>query len=116
MTVSGPPADDATLVAGVLAGDRQAFAGVYERYADRLHDFAYSMLRNREEAADCVADSFVLMAEKVGQLRDPSRLRPWLYSWCATSACARCAAGPGRPTTTSGSKPCLTSAAGPSSR
>ncbi|GAA4079260.1 sigma-70 family RNA polymerase sigma factor [Nocardioides kongjuensis] len=80
MTVSGPPADDATLVAGVLAGDRQAFAGVYERYADRLHDFAYSMLRNREEAADCVADSFVLMAEKVGQLRDPSRLRPWLYS------------------------------------
>ncbi|TQK72934.1 sigma-70 family RNA polymerase sigma factor [Nocardioides sp. SLBN-35] len=80
MTVSGPPADDATLVAGVLAGDRHAFAGVYERYADRLHDFAYSMLRNREEAADCVADSFVLMAEKVGQLRDPSRLRPWLYS------------------------------------
>jgi RNA polymerase sigma factor (sigma-70 family) len=80
MTVSGPPGDDATLVAGVLAGDRHAFAGVYERYADRLHDFAYSMLRNREEAADCVADSFVLMAEKVGQLRDPSRLRPWLYS------------------------------------
>ncbi|MDQ6525823.1 sigma-70 family RNA polymerase sigma factor [Nocardioides sp. LHD-245] len=80
MTASGPPADDATLVAGVLAGDRQAFAGVYERYADRLHDFAYSMLRNREEAADCVADAFVVMAEKVGQLRDPARLRPWLYA------------------------------------
>lgn len=71
---------DADLVAGVLAGDRQAFAGVYERYADRLHDFAYSMLRNREEAADCVADAFVVMAEKVTQLRDRSRLRPWLYS------------------------------------
>ncbi|WGX95912.1 sigma-70 family RNA polymerase sigma factor [Nocardioides sp. L-11A] len=80
MTASGPPADDATLVAGVLAGDRRAFAGVYERYADRLHDFAYSMLRSREEAADCVADAFVVMAEKVGQLRDPARLRPWLYS------------------------------------
>ncbi|WP_436698813.1 sigma-70 family RNA polymerase sigma factor [Nocardioides sp. BYT-33-1] len=80
MTASGPPADDATLVAGVLAGDREAFAGVYERYADRLHDFAHSMLRSREEAADCVADAFVVMAEKVGQLRDPSRLRPWLYS------------------------------------
>jgi len=80
MTVSGPPADDATLVAGVLAGDRQAFAGVYEKYADRLHDFAFSMLRNPVEAQDCVADAFVLMAEKVGQLRDPSRLRPWLYS------------------------------------
>lgn len=80
MTASAALPDDASLVAGVLAGDRQAFAGVYERYADRLHDFAYSMLRNPVEAQDCVADAFVVMAEKVGQLRDASRLRPWLYS------------------------------------
>lgn len=80
MTPSAPSTDDAALVAGVLAGDRQAFAGVYERYADRLYDFAFSMLRNREEASDCVADSFVVMAEKLGQLRDADRLRPWLYS------------------------------------
>ena len=80
MTSSDALPDDASLVAGVLAGDRQAFASVYEKYADRLHDFAFSMLRNPVEAQDCVADSFVLMAEKVGQLRDPSRLRPWLYS------------------------------------
>lgn len=79
MTTAGA-LPDADLVAGVLAGDRTAFAGVYERYADRLHDFAFSMLRNREEAADCVADSFVVMAEKLAQLRDRSRLRPWLYS------------------------------------
>lgn len=71
---------DADLVAGVLAGDRAAFAGIYEKYADRLFDFAHSMTRNREEAADAVADSFVVMAEKVGQLRDASALRPWLYS------------------------------------
>ncbi len=71
---------DVDLVSGVLAGDRQAFAGVYERYADRLYDFAFSMLRSREEASDCVADSFVVMAEKIGQLRDPAALRPWLYS------------------------------------
>lgn len=80
MTTSDALPDDASLVAGVLAGDRQAFASVYEKYADRLHDFAFSMLRNPVEAQDCVADSFVVMAEKVGQLRDPSRLRPWLYS------------------------------------
>lgn len=80
MTTSDALPDDASLVAGVLAGDRQAFASVYEKYADRLHDFAFSMLRNPVEAQDCVADSFVVMAEKVGQLRDASRLRPWLYS------------------------------------
>ena len=79
MSGAGGPSD-AELVAAVLGGDRQAFAEVYDRYADRLHDFAHSMLRDPEEAADSVADSFVVMAEKLGQLRDPERLRPWLYS------------------------------------
>ncbi|GAB3262452.1 sigma-70 family RNA polymerase sigma factor [Nocardioides dilutus] len=71
---------DAQLVSGVLAGDPEAFAQVYDRYADRLHDFAYSMLRHREDAADAVADAFVTTAERLDQLRDPERLRPWLYA------------------------------------
>jgi RNA polymerase sigma factor (sigma-70 family) len=71
---------DAQLVAGVLTGDREAFAQVYDRYADRLHDFAYSMLRHREDAADSVADAFVTTVERLDQLRDPDRLRPWLYA------------------------------------
>ncbi len=79
MTARGE-ASDADLVGRVRAGDRDAFAQVYERYADRLFDFAHGMLRNREDAADAVADSFVTMAERLDQLRDPSRLRPWLYA------------------------------------
>lgn len=71
---------DAQLVSGVLAGDRDAFAQLYDKYADRLHDFAYSMLRHREDAADAVADAFVTTAERLEQLRDPERLRPWLYA------------------------------------
>ena len=77
------PADgtpDAALVARVLDGDRDAFASVYDRYADRLYDFAHSMLRNPEDASDAVADAFVTFAEKLPQLRDPDRLRPWLYA------------------------------------
>ncbi|MCB0908287.1 MAG: sigma-70 family RNA polymerase sigma factor [Nocardioidaceae bacterium] len=73
-------ASDAELVERVRAGDRDAFGQVYERYADRLFDFAHGMLRQREDAADAVADSFVTMAERLDQLRDPSRLRPWLYA------------------------------------
>ncbi|MDQ3152053.1 MAG: RNA polymerase sigma factor [Actinomycetota bacterium] len=72
--------DDAQLVAGVLVGDRDAFAAVYDRYGDRLYDFCYSLLRHREEAADAVADTFVLFAERLRRLRDPTRLRPWLYA------------------------------------
>src|SRR5688500_1939608 len=83
---AGPP--DAELVAGVLAGDREAFAAVYDRYGDRLFDFAHSMLRQREDAEDAVADSFVLVAERLGQLRDSDRLRPWLYA-IVRSECLR---------------------------
>ena len=60
---------------------------VYDKYADRLHDFAYSMLRQREDAMDAVADAFVTTAERLDQLRDPDRLRPWLYASYDASAC-----------------------------
>ena len=79
---------DAELVAGVLAADRDAFAAVYDRYGDKLYDFAYSMLRHREDAADAVADSFVIVAERLSQLREPDRLRPWLYA-IVRSECLR---------------------------
>lgn len=79
---------DAALVARVLEADRDAFAQVYDRYGPRLYDFAYSMLRHREDAADAVADSFVTFAEKLPQLREPDRLRPWLYA-IVRSECLR---------------------------
>ncbi|HJR90449.1 MAG TPA: sigma-70 family RNA polymerase sigma factor, partial [Aeromicrobium sp.] len=80
---------DAELVARVLDGDRDAFATVYDRYADRLYDFAHSMLRNSADASDAVADAFVTFAEKLPQLRDPDRLRPWLYAIVRTQCLHR---------------------------
>jgi hypothetical protein len=38
-------------LARAAAGDRQAFAAIYDRHADRLHDFCVGMLRNRAAAA-----------------------------------------------------------------
>ena len=35
-------AADADLVGGAAAGDRAAFAGIYDRYADRLYDFCWA--------------------------------------------------------------------------
>ncbi len=88
-SATGSPAPtDAELVAGVLAADREAFAAVYDKYGNKLYDFAYSMLRQREDAADAVADSFVLVAERINQLREPDRLRPWLYA-IVRSECLR---------------------------
>jgi RNA polymerase sigma factor (sigma-70 family) len=75
-----PRITDAELVCGARAGDRTKFAQIYDRYADRLHDFCLGMLRDREGAADCVQETFCLAATRLHQLREPDRLRPWLYS------------------------------------
>src|ERR1700709_2367602 len=72
--------DDAPLARAAAAGDRSAFAAIYDRYADRLHDFCIGLLRDRDAAADCVQDAFCTAATKLPQLRDPDKLRPWLYS------------------------------------
>lgn len=87
--VPQPRVPDAELVVRARAGDRDAFAAIYDRYGDRLHDFCWSMLRNRDDAADATQDAFVRVVEKLGQLRDPAMLRPWLYSIAKREALAR---------------------------
>src|SRR3990170_1688545 len=49
---------DAELVCGSMAGDKAAFAQIYDRYADRLYDFCVGMLRDYDGAADCVQETF----------------------------------------------------------
>ncbi|MGH3937157.1 MAG: sigma-70 family RNA polymerase sigma factor [Pseudonocardiaceae bacterium] len=90
---------DAELVAGLRAGDQQCLAGIYDRYADRLYDFCAGMLRDRDEAADVVQDTFLLVNGRIGQLRDPELLRPWLYAIARSVALAHARArGRVRPT------------------
>jgi RNA polymerase sigma factor (sigma-70 family) len=82
-------ADDAALAVAAASGDRAAFGMIYDRYADRLHDFCVGMLRDRDLAADCVQDVFVTAASRLGQLREPERLRSWLYAIARNEALAR---------------------------
>ena len=71
---------DAELARAAAGGDRGAFAEIYDRYADRLHDFAIGMLRDRDSAADCVQDAFCIASTTLSGLREPDKLRPWLYA------------------------------------
>ncbi len=86
---------DAELACAAAAGDRGAFASIYDRYADRLHDFCIGMLRDRDAAADCVQDVFCAAATRLGQLREADKLRPWLYA-IARNECLRCIRARGR--------------------
>jgi RNA polymerase sigma factor (sigma-70 family) len=80
---------DAELARAAAMGDRHAFAEIYDRYADRLHDFCVGMVRDRDAAADCVQDVFCSAATQLTKLRDPDRLRPWLYA-IARNEALRC--------------------------
>lgn len=71
---------DSQLVTAHLGGDRTALAGIYDRYADPLYDTAAAMLADRDEAADATQDVFLVAAQRLGQLRDPERLRAWLFA------------------------------------
>lgn len=71
---------DDELVAAALDGDRSAFGAIYDRYAGTVFGVCSQMLSNRDDAEDVTADVFLVAAERLGQLRDPSRLRYWLLS------------------------------------
>ncbi|WP_432901402.1 sigma-70 family RNA polymerase sigma factor [Micromonospora matsumotoense] len=72
--------DDRALVEALRRGDRVGLEGIYRRYADRLYTYARMMLREPEAAADAVHDAFLLAGQRIDQLRDPDRLRSWLYA------------------------------------
>ena len=71
---------DAQLVTAYLAGDQNALASIYDLHASGLYDTAAAMLSDRHDAADMVQDVFCIAAERLSQLRDPNRLKPWLYA------------------------------------
>lgn len=71
---------DAALVAAARGGGREAFGAIYDRYGDALHRFCVSVLGDFDEAADAVQDAFLIAARSLDRLRDPERLRPWLYA------------------------------------
>src|SRR5215472_196012 len=80
--------DDSEVVASIVAGDPEGLAEAYDRYADPLYRYCRSMLSDPADAADAVQDTFVIAASRLGGLREPERLRAWLYA-VARNECLR---------------------------
>ena len=79
---------DREIVAAIVAGDPAGLAGAYDKYAESLYGYCGWMLSEPDRAADAVQDTFVIAAASLGALRDPGRLRPWLYA-VARNECHR---------------------------
>src|SRR6266487_245797 len=79
---------DREMAAAIVAGDPAGLAGVHDRYAAALHAYCRALLTDPGEAADAVRDTFIVATGMLAHLRDPDRLRPWLYA-VARNECHR---------------------------
>ncbi|MBW3669666.1 MAG: sigma-70 family RNA polymerase sigma factor [Actinobacteria bacterium] len=83
-----PAATDGTLAALAADGDVAAFEELYRRHAQAAWRVAQSVTRNREDAADAVAEAFtrVLKALPAGRLRDNANFRSYLLTSARNAA------------------------------
>ncbi|TMR94808.1 hypothetical protein [Nonomuraea basaltis] len=101
-------ADDQELVEALRRTDADAPATLFDSYAERLHDYAffidsgaprpsYSLAGERDLAADAVHDALVTAQGYVSRLKEPGRLRAWLYALTRFQVRARMAHRSGTP-------------------
>ncbi|GGS78998.1 hypothetical protein GCM10010156_42190 [Planobispora rosea] len=92
-------ADDQRLAQALRRADTQAPASLFDAYAERLNDYACSLLSDRDGAAEAVHDALVTAQGCAHRLGDPSHLRAWLYALvrfqCAVRASGRPPGGQG---------------------
>jgi RNA polymerase sigma-70 factor (ECF subfamily) len=70
--------NDAELVAQTLAGDREAFGRLYDRYARLVRAVVLAVSRDWSAAEDMTQESFLRAYRKLASLREPDRVGPWL--------------------------------------
>ncbi|GGM90188.1 hypothetical protein GCM10010106_42130 [Thermopolyspora flexuosa] len=65
----------------VRPGDAEGAASqLYDAYADRLNDYAVSLLHDQDAAAAVVHDTIVTAFVRADRPAEPGRLRTWLYA------------------------------------
>jgi RNA polymerase sigma-70 factor (ECF subfamily) len=70
----------ASLVLRARKRDGAAESLLYRRYAADLLSIVSRLLRSTSAAEDVVHDTFLLVFERLGQLRDPAQFRAWALS------------------------------------
>lgn len=76
----------AAAIAPAVAGDEAAFARIIATYHADLMRVAYVVCGDNELAGDAVQSAWTIAWRKLGTLRDPERLRPWLVAVAANEA------------------------------
>ena len=73
------PASDGDVVRAVLAGDRERYSELVDRYRDRYARYAARMLGSADAAEDAVQDAFVRAFDQLAQCHDPNKFVGWFF-------------------------------------
>jgi len=71
------------VLASAAAGDEIAFARIIEAHDDEMYRVCMAICRDATIAADGVQEAWGIAWRKLGSIRDPTRLRPWLVAIAA---------------------------------
>ena len=63
-------------------GDREAFTKIVERYQSLICSIAYSACGALGTSEDMAQETFITAWHRLKDLREPSKLRPWLPAGC----------------------------------
>ncbi len=81
--------EDEFLVIRCQLGERAAFDELIDRWHVRLWQYARRLTGSDEAADDSTQDIWLRVRRDLGQLRDRSRLRAWLYGIARKSRSSR---------------------------
>ncbi|MDD5141252.1 MAG: RNA polymerase sigma factor [Verrucomicrobiales bacterium] len=70
--------NDAELVNGTLAGNRDAFSQIVSRYQSLVCSLAYSATGSLGQSEDLAQETFITAWKHLGHLRERDKLRSWL--------------------------------------
>ena len=72
--------DDRQLVEATLRGEMEAFAQLVRAYQSSLVTSACHILRCADDAEDLAQETLLTAYQRLRELRDPGKFRPWLFS------------------------------------
>jgi RNA polymerase sigma-70 factor (ECF subfamily) len=71
--------EDTELAHQLLSGSDEAFERFVSLYHTSLFQYAFLMCGQRDDAEEVSQDTLLTVFETIGQLKDPSRLKPWVF-------------------------------------
>jgi RNA polymerase sigma-70 factor (ECF subfamily) len=70
---------DTELVAAIRRKDEGAFNVLYERYFQRVYNFAYARMHNSADAEEAVQETFIAVFKSIDAYGGRSQLVSWIY-------------------------------------